>query len=72
MEIGVEKGSDPVSQAMQPNTDGMSKGSDPLAADHRSLRVILARLLLEMQGAGVVCGPGAVAWVARIEFPGRG
>ena len=36
-----------------------------------SLRIILARLLLEMQGASVVCTAGAEAWVARIEFPGR-
>jgi two-component system cell cycle sensor histidine kinase PleC len=36
-----------------------------------SLRIILARLLLEMQGASVVCSASAELWVARIEFPGR-
>ena len=42
------------------------------AAAPGSLRIILARLLLEMQGASLVCTTSAEAWVARIEFPGRG
>ena len=33
--------------------------------------IILARLLLEMQGATLVCTADAGAWTARIEFPGR-
>jgi hypothetical protein len=37
-----------------------------------NLRVILARLLLEMQGASLVCTTSMEAWTARIEFPGRG
>jgi signal transduction histidine kinase len=36
-----------------------------------SLRIILARLLLEMQGATFVCTTSAETWKARIEFPGR-
>jgi len=46
------------------------KGSDPL---HGRLRIILARLLLEVQGAKLTCTVGEDAcWTALIEFPGRG
>jgi hypothetical protein len=46
------------------------KGSDPL---HGRLRIILARLLLEVQGAKLTCTIGEDAcWTALIEFPGRG
>jgi signal transduction histidine kinase len=38
---------------------------------HAGLRIILARLLLEMQGASVLCSATSEAWVARIDFPGR-
>ena len=41
------------------------------AGSSSSLRIILARLLLEMQGATLICTDSADAWVARIEFPGR-
>ncbi len=44
-----------------------SERSDPRS----SLGIILARLLLEMQGATLVCTADAGAWTARIEFPGR-
>jgi hypothetical protein len=48
-------------------------GPDPIATDLRaSLRIILARLLLEMQGATVICTTSSETWMARIEFPGRG
>jgi hypothetical protein len=38
---------------------------------HAGLRIILARLLLEMQGASVQCSATSETWVARIDFPGR-
>ncbi len=49
-------------------------GSDLFPAPHASLRVILARLLLEVQGARLTCkaGEDGVAWTALIEFPGKG
>jgi hypothetical protein len=68
LEIRVDRGSDPLGQATQQGTDGTSKGSDPQSG----LRIILARLLLEMQGATLVCTGDGEAWAARIEFPGRG
>ncbi len=46
--------------------------SDPLPAPHASLRVILARLLLEVQGAKLTCKSQDGTWTALIEFPGRG
>ena len=50
----------------------VESGSAPLAAgSSSSLRIILARLLLEMQGATLICTDSADAWAARIEFPGR-
>ena len=72
VEIRVERGSvgwgsDPLPQAGQSDGDEASKGSDPRS----SLRIILARLLLEMQGASVACTTGPEAWTARIEFPGQ-
>jgi signal transduction histidine kinase len=36
-----------------------------------SLRVILARLLLEMQGATLTCTTSGETWAALVEFPGR-
>ena len=54
------KGSDPLSR----------KGSDPLPG---RLRIILARLLLEVQGATLTCSiTEDGCWSALIEFPGRG
>jgi signal transduction histidine kinase len=44
----------------------------PCAAAHTGLRVILARLLLEMQGATLTVTANDAAWTARLEFPGRG
>ena len=41
------------------------------AAAHTGLRIILARLLLEMQGATLTLTSNDAAWTARIEFPGR-
>ncbi len=49
-----------------------AKADRPFAAPaHTGLRVILARLLLEMQGARLVLTSNNAAWTARIEFPGR-
>jgi signal transduction histidine kinase len=44
--------------------------SQPAAGN--SLRMILARLLLEMQGATLTCTTSGETWVAVVEFPGRG
>jgi signal transduction histidine kinase len=44
----------------------------PSAAAHTGLRIILARLLLEMQGATLTVTANDAAWMARVEFPGRG
>jgi hypothetical protein len=57
---------------MQRPCDGPSMGADPHGDPRASLRIILARLLLEMQGATLVCATSPEAWMARIEFPGRG
>jgi signal transduction histidine kinase len=46
--------------------------ADRPSAAHTGLRVILARLLLEMQGATLTVTASDAAWVARVEFPGRG
>jgi signal transduction histidine kinase len=72
VEIRVERGSvgwgsGPSPQAGQSDADEASKGSDPRS----SLRIILARLLLEMQGASVECTAGPEDWTARIAFPGQ-
>ena len=49
------------------------KGSDPIVDPHARLRIILARLLLEVQGATLACAIGEDGcWTARIEFRGRG
>jgi signal transduction histidine kinase len=43
------------------------------APNSAGLRIILARLLLEVQGAALVCARSEDgAWVATIEFPGKG
>jgi signal transduction histidine kinase len=44
----------------------------PCAAAHTGLRVILARLLLEVQGVTLTVTANDAAWTARLEFPGRG
>ena len=68
---GSERGSDPLPQAGQSDGDEASKGSDPRS----SLRIILARLLLEMQGASVACTtgprPGLPASSSRDRDSGR-
>jgi signal transduction histidine kinase len=52
-------------------TLGRGKGSDPLY--NARLRIILARLLLEVQGATLTCTMDEdEGWSALIEFPGRG
>jgi two-component system cell cycle sensor histidine kinase PleC len=52
-------------------TLGRGKGSDPLY--NARLRIILARLLLEVQGATLTCAMDEdQGWSALIEFPGRG
>ncbi len=45
-------------------------GSSALVVGN-SLRVILARLLLEMQGATLRCTTSGGTWVAHVEFQGR-
>ena len=69
LEIKVERGSDPLPLAAQRNGEGTRKGGDSLATNR--LRVILARLLLEMQGATLVCSTSGATWVALVEFPAR-
>jgi signal transduction histidine kinase len=69
LEIQVERGSDPLPPAVQRKGDGAGKGSDLLAGN--SLRIILARLLLEMQGATLTCTTSGETWAALVEFPGR-
>ncbi|MBO0741175.1 MAG: HAMP domain-containing histidine kinase [Hyphomicrobiaceae bacterium] len=43
----------------------------PCEAANAGLRVILARLLLEMQSATLTLTPNDAGWTALIEFPGR-
>ena len=69
LEIKVEGGADPLPLAAQRNGEGTRKGGDSLATNR--LRVILARLLLEMQGATLVCSTSGATWVALVEFPAR-
>ena len=70
LEIRVERGSvgGPLASGGAERRRGTSKGGDPLAT---SLRIILARLLLEMQGATLVCTTSGATWVALVEFPAR-
>src|SRR5262245_17581148 len=49
-----------------------ARGTNRPAAANAGLRVILARLLLEMQGATLTLTPSDAAWTARIEFSGQG
>jgi signal transduction histidine kinase len=75
LEIRVEsEGVRPLASNAAAKSSTVREGSDPHCADPRSgLRVILARLLLEVQGATLSCTRGADgAWVARIEFSSRG
>ena len=66
LEITLEPASDATSPA-----SATSPGGE--ACDPRSrLGVILARLLLEMQGAKLTCSAGDRGWTALVEFPGRG
>jgi signal transduction histidine kinase len=55
------------------NTEDGRDGVDRFPAAHVSLRVILARLLLEVQGARLTCNAGkdGLTWSALIEFPGK-
>jgi signal transduction histidine kinase len=56
-------------RSLEIRTEGVGQGFNP----HASLRVILARLLLEVQGARLTCRTDRDgAWIALIEFPGRG
>jgi hypothetical protein len=50
-------------------SNGRGEGSDPRSR----LRIILARLLLEVQGATLTCTPAADgAWTALVTFPAKG
>ena len=88
LEIRVKRGADPLARGSDPLrpalrlsetvearglTPSAGKGSDPHARFPGRLRIILARLLLEVQGAKLTCTIGEDAcWTALIEFPGRG
>jgi two-component system cell cycle sensor histidine kinase PleC len=50
----------------------VSREAAPVVEAGVGLRVVLARLLLEVQGATLVCTTtGEGPWMARVEFPGR-
>jgi hypothetical protein len=66
LEVRVQRGSD-LSDAAT-----ISEGGSKRADRHANLRVILARLLLEVQGATLACETrGDGCWAAHIEFPAR-
>ena len=53
----------------------MASGWGKAGPLHGRLRIILARLLLEVQGAKLTCTMGegeGESWTALIEFPGPG
>jgi len=61
----------PSARGLTPSAGERGKGSDP--RNNAGLHIILARLLLEVQGARLACTMGEDGcWVALIEFPGRG
>jgi hypothetical protein len=68
------KGVRPLASTVSDRRSPQRKGSDPLHDPlHGRLRIILARLLLEVQGAKLTCTMGEDGcWAALIEFPGRG
>jgi signal transduction histidine kinase len=66
-----EMGVRPLASAERDKCSWVGKGSDPL--NNARLRIILARLLLEVQGATLTCAMDEdQGWSALIEFPGRG
>ena len=66
-----ETGVRPLASAGRDKCSRAGKGSDPL--NDARLRIILARLLLEVQGATLTCTMDEdQGWSALIEFPGRG
>jgi signal transduction histidine kinase len=68
--VSSAEGVRPLASTVSDKRSPERKGSDPL---HARLRIILARLLLEVQGAKLTCIIGEDAcWTALIEFPGRG
>jgi two-component system cell cycle sensor histidine kinase PleC len=71
IEVRAGEGGAPASAdgACEPGAGAIAQRSAPYA----SLRVILARLLLEVQGARLTCkaGEDGVAWAALVEFPGK-
>ena len=67
---GELKGVRPLASTDSEFHDANRRGSDPLPG---RLRIILARLLLEVQGATLTCAIGEEGcWSALIEFPARG
>ena len=61
----------PSARGLTPSAGERGKGSDP--RNNAGLHIILARLLLEVQGARLACTMGEDGcWAALIEFPGRG
>jgi signal transduction histidine kinase len=67
---GELKGVRPLASTVCESRNANRKGSDPLPG---RLRIILARLLLEVQGATLTCSiTEDGCWSALIEFPGRG
>jgi hypothetical protein len=71
VEPSFAEGARPLAATVSDRHSTARKGSsDPL---HGRLRIILARLLLEVQGAKLTCTMGEDGcWAALIEFPGRG
>lgn len=74
LEIGIETGSEGITSTLAGTHAGLRDGTRPIHTDPRSsLRVILARLLLEMQGARVTAQTDAHGnWTAVADFPSQG
>jgi hypothetical protein len=86
LEIRVKREVDPLARGSDPLRSGLrlsetveargltpSAGNAPDPRNNAGLHIILARLLLEVQGARLACTMGEDGcWVALIEFPGRG
>jgi signal transduction histidine kinase len=65
LEIRVARGADPSPPSVPGDNRGIREGSDPRGG----LRVVLARVLLETQGASLICTGGVGrAWSAQIAF----
>jgi hypothetical protein len=73
LEIGVEAATGSEDSSCAQGHTGSQHGRGEACDPRSSLRVILARLLLEMQGARVVVTSDArEGWRAVVEFPAQG